>query len=238
MSARSVGSGSRSSSSGSRSASPRKLLSRALILDAAFAIVDADDVNELTMSRLGRGLGADPSAVYRHFRNKDELLLAMADVLMDEVIASFEAVDEPIENLRRTIWAMRTAYLRRPALARAVSARFTGSPSEARNVTIMIESMQRLGYDRDEAIARTRAIAEMSLGHIIMTADVLALTLPQQVFDLDLARHYYAAPIAPTEALTRAELLAAARADSDTVFHTMIETFLRGLATDAPKKRR
>ncbi len=61
-----------------------KALSREIILDAAFRAVDADAMNDLTMSRLGRELDADPSAVYRHFRNKDELLLAMADVMLEE----------------------------------------------------------------------------------------------------------------------------------------------------------
>ncbi len=217
-----------------RSGSPRKLLSRALILEAAFTIVDADDMHELTMSRLGRGLGADPSAVYRHFRNKDELHLAMADVMLDEVNATFEAAEEPIENLRRFAWTMRRTYLLRPGLARSVAARFTGGSAEAAGVHIMIDNVVALGFERQEAVARVRAIAELTLGHIIMTADVLALTLSQQAFDLEMARSYYAVHSRPAQPLARPEQLAATRADSDAVFDAMLETFLRGLAAEAP----
>ncbi len=103
-------------------AGQRNFLSREIILEAAFRLVDADETKELTMSRLGRELDADPSAVYRHFRNKDELVLAMGDVMMEDAMASFVEGDAPVENLRRMCWTLRRAYLRRPALARVVAA--------------------------------------------------------------------------------------------------------------------
>jgi AcrR family transcriptional regulator len=109
----------------------RTSLSRELILEAALGIVESDQVRELTMSKLGRALDADPSAVYRHFRNKDELLLAMADEMLDKVAHDFEPADEPIENLRRMAWALRAGYLRLPGLAQEVAARFTGGAAES-----------------------------------------------------------------------------------------------------------
>jgi AcrR family transcriptional regulator len=38
----------------------------------------------LTTRALGHRLGVDPTALYRHFRNKDELLTAMADSIVGE----------------------------------------------------------------------------------------------------------------------------------------------------------
>jgi AcrR family transcriptional regulator len=207
----------------------RTSLSRDLILEAALGIVDSDQVRELTMSRLGKALGADPSAVYRHFRNKDELLLAMADGMLREVAADFERSDEPIENLRRMAWAIRDGYLRRPGLAQVVAARFTGGAAEAKLVLEMLESVEALGFTRARAIPRVRALAEMTLGHVVMTADVLSLTSSQQAFDLQMATTYYSAPYNPATTLPTAEQLAATRADSDAVFTTMLETFLVGI---------
>jgi len=212
----------------------RNTLSRARILEAAFQIVDADNMHELTTSRLGRALGANPSAVYRHFRSMDELYLAMADVMLQEVADSVEVAEEPIENLRRVSWALRTSYLRRPGLARAVGARFTGGSAEATLVLAMIASVESLGFDRAQAIARTRALAEMVLGHILMTADMLSLTSRQQAFDLGMARSYYSAPFQPTVPLPPEEQLAATRADGDAVFDTMLETLLLGLTAEQP----
>lgn len=50
-----------------------------MILEAAERIVGSEGLQALTMRRIGTELGADPTAVYRHFRNKDELLLCLAE---------------------------------------------------------------------------------------------------------------------------------------------------------------
>jgi AcrR family transcriptional regulator len=59
----------------------RGRLDRERILDAAQAIADADGDAKLTMRRIGAELGVDPTAVYRHFRDKNELLVELADRL-------------------------------------------------------------------------------------------------------------------------------------------------------------
>jgi AcrR family transcriptional regulator len=59
--------------------SPRVPLDRDRIIAAAETIVAAEGLGRLTMRRIGAELGADPTAVYRHFRNKDELLVQLAD---------------------------------------------------------------------------------------------------------------------------------------------------------------
>ncbi|HEY6758004.1 MAG TPA: TetR family transcriptional regulator [Baekduia sp.] len=59
----------------------RPRLDRERILDAAEAIAQSEGVGKLTMRRIGAELGVDPTAVYRHFRNKQELLVQLADRL-------------------------------------------------------------------------------------------------------------------------------------------------------------
>src|ERR1044071_3468498 len=61
--------------------SARPRLDRPRILDAAQAIAEAEGVAAVTMRRIGAELGADPTAVYRHFPNKDALLRELADRL-------------------------------------------------------------------------------------------------------------------------------------------------------------
>jgi AcrR family transcriptional regulator len=50
-----------------------------VILEAAERIAAAEGVRALTMRRIGVELGADPTAVYRHFANKEALLTALAE---------------------------------------------------------------------------------------------------------------------------------------------------------------
>jgi AcrR family transcriptional regulator len=45
------------------------------------------------MPKLGHALGADPTAVYRHFASKDDLVLAIADKLIEETMAGLVASD-------------------------------------------------------------------------------------------------------------------------------------------------
>ena len=59
----------------------RGRLDRERILDAAQAIAEREGVAKLTMRRIGAELGADPTAVYRHFRGKKDLLIELADRL-------------------------------------------------------------------------------------------------------------------------------------------------------------
>src|ERR1700760_3880478 len=54
-------------------------LDRRVILEAAERIAGTEGLRALTMRRIGAQLGADPTAVYRHFRNKEELLTCLAE---------------------------------------------------------------------------------------------------------------------------------------------------------------
>jgi hypothetical protein len=82
-----------------------------------------------------------------------------------------------------------------------------------------------------------RALAEMTLGHIIMTAEVISLPRKAQAFELEMARSYYTYPRQPLSTAPVEEQRAAHRVDGDEVFSTMLETFLAGLAADAPKPK-
>ena len=46
-------------------------------------LLDTGGVAGFSMPKLGRALGADPTAVYRHFASKDDLVLAIADRLIE-----------------------------------------------------------------------------------------------------------------------------------------------------------
>ncbi|HEY6522320.1 MAG TPA: TetR/AcrR family transcriptional regulator [Solirubrobacteraceae bacterium] len=56
-------------------------LDRGRILEAAERIVGSEGLRALTMRRIGTELGADPTAIYRHFRNKEALLTCLAERL-------------------------------------------------------------------------------------------------------------------------------------------------------------
>ena len=89
--------------------------------------------------------------------------------------------------------------------------------------------------DDDAAIARVRALAEMTLGHIIMTCEMLMLPGQAQAFEYEMGRSYFTYPIEPLPEWDPAEARARHLADGEAVFGSMLETFLDGIKAGAPK---
>src|SRR5262245_47111027 len=49
-------------------------LSRDQVLRAALEIADADGIEAVTMGRIAAAVGAEPMSLYRHVKNKEDLL--------------------------------------------------------------------------------------------------------------------------------------------------------------------
>jgi AcrR family transcriptional regulator len=76
-------------------------LSRDRILERAVQIADADGVEALTMRRLGEELGFEAMSLYRHVKNKDDVLGGILDAVLAE-IESPAGVGEWDEAIRRS----------------------------------------------------------------------------------------------------------------------------------------
>lgn len=79
------------------------LLSRDLIRDSALAVIDAEGLPALSMRRLAQELGVQAASLYSHYRTKDEVLDAVANLLTEQVDTSGFAGGDWREGLRR--WA-------------------------------------------------------------------------------------------------------------------------------------
>jgi AcrR family transcriptional regulator len=67
---------------------------RQQIAEAALALVAAKGLGKLSMAAVARRVGLVPSGIYRHFRNKDEILLAVIDRMAARMIANVQAACE------------------------------------------------------------------------------------------------------------------------------------------------
>src|SRR4051794_31564525 len=68
-----------------RRSSPDAPLGTAAIVAAGIAVADAEGLAALSMRRVAAELGGAPMSLYRHVRDKDELLLQMMDAAIAEV---------------------------------------------------------------------------------------------------------------------------------------------------------
>jgi AcrR family transcriptional regulator len=94
----------------------RATLSREAILGAALHIADRDGLGGLTMRKIAGHLGASPMGVYRHFRNKAEIVGGLVDL----VVGRYDVTnhDEPswTEWVRETFLQMKHALCAHPGI--------------------------------------------------------------------------------------------------------------------------
>src|SRR5215470_13599585 len=63
----------------------RRPLDRAQVVRAALALLDEVGLDQLTMRRLAERLGVKAASLYRHVRNKEELLVLLGDEISGEI---------------------------------------------------------------------------------------------------------------------------------------------------------
>lgn len=157
------------------------VLDRDLIIDAALRLIEAPGGNALTVRRLGVELGADPTAVYRYFRDLDTLLIAIADRLLGDSVAGFEPGEDWVAGLRELGERVHHSMVRHPRLAQLRSTRFTGGPNELRADDIGIGLLLRAGFGPDDAVRHYRDFIDAVLALAAM--DAAELTPDQQRFE-------------------------------------------------------
>jgi len=80
---------------------------REQIAEAALALVADRGLGRLNMAAVARRVGLVPSGIYRHFKNKEDLLLALLDRIeariLENVRAAQEATVDPLQRIHRVI---------------------------------------------------------------------------------------------------------------------------------------
>lgn len=130
-----------------------------MILEAARAIAVRDGLEGLTFQAIGRELEAHPTSVYRHYRDKDELLL---DLIDDIRARSYGGTLVPSDNWRDDLRTMTRAvhdhYMRYPTFAQQMAARTTRRPTEFSNVEFGAQALLRAGLTPASAAICLRAL--------------------------------------------------------------------------------
>jgi AcrR family transcriptional regulator len=94
------------------------------ILHAALHVVASHGLHGLTMQRVAQQVGLAPSAIYRHFQNKDEVLVAILAFIQDRLLGNVRTVSEeiadPMERLHRLLQRQVRLLMENPAIPRVV----------------------------------------------------------------------------------------------------------------------
>lgn len=142
---------------------PASFLTPDLILDTAMAVIERDGPEALTFRRLGTELGADHTAVLRHFRSKDDLLLGLAARLVSDALHDFAPSESWRETLASLARRIRAACLQHPGVAVLVAARTSRREPEFQGADVVIGALLEAGFQGREAASYYRVLAEMAL---------------------------------------------------------------------------
>lgn len=99
-------------------------LRKANVVDEALRFLDSEGLDQLTMRRLGAALNVQGGALYRHFPNKEALLDAVADKIVEDIGAPLPDIPWP-GQIRILGNRLRTALLSCRDGARVVAGTFS-----------------------------------------------------------------------------------------------------------------
>ncbi|HET9655292.1 MAG TPA: helix-turn-helix domain-containing protein [Kineosporiaceae bacterium] len=153
-------------------------LSSDLIVDRALELTEREGPSALTMRRLGEELGVDPTAVYRHFRDKDDLVLACMDRIIDN---AYEALQPAIDGLdwrgvlravAEQSWQSCEAH---PAFYSLAFYRTTGGPGERKIVELLVSTIASAGLSPEQTALHYRVFVDSMLAMCGMKAGAQSL---------------------------------------------------------------
>ena len=154
------------------------VLSREKILDTAYEVLATYGLADLSMRRLAHG------ALYYHVKNKQQLLILLADYILARAPKSMSEEAEPNPE------AIRTSMIRRGdtlfsllypirECPEVVRLSLTLHPRELKPVVAMAHEFQALGLGHAEALRRARLLTHIALS-LVEEYQTLPLISPQE----------------------------------------------------------
>ena len=144
-------------------------LRRRDVVDEAARLLDDYGIADLTMRRLARELNVSPGALYWHFADKQELLGAVADRILEPATRRSNAPDWHL-RIGAACRALRDALLSHTDGAELVSASLAAgrSPAALEILAGLAEDAEGAGVDDEQGALAARTIVYYVLG---FTAD-------------------------------------------------------------------
>jgi AcrR family transcriptional regulator len=121
----------------------RAPLNRDRVLRAALELADEGGTAALTMQRIGRRLGVEAMSLYRHVRNKDDILDGIVDLVFAEIELPADRTNWRAV-LRAQSISTRAALRRHPWAISLMESRMTPGPANLRThedtITVLLDA--------------------------------------------------------------------------------------------------
>jgi AcrR family transcriptional regulator len=134
---------------------------------AGIEYADEHGIEALTVRELGKAMGASATAIYRYFPNKEDLLSAMRDELLGEVVRNVDLEGEPRILITDLAAAFRTECRKHPCLSQLmVLSRLEGPTADALPVLVGV-ALQGLGLKQADVALAYRQLESLILGSTV-----------------------------------------------------------------------
>ena len=132
-----------------RRSAGRQQLDREVIVSTAIDLAATGET--ITFRALGSALGSDPTAVYRHFRDKEELMQAIVDRLIASMLDQLDQDAPWRDQLREGALLSIDIFAAHPRVGIEASAIATGGPGELRAINWILTQLERSALGRRPA---------------------------------------------------------------------------------------
>ncbi len=140
----------------------REPLSRDRITAAALKFIDRFGLEELSTRRLGRSLGVEGMALYKHFDNRDQILDAVAEAIICELQLPEEGPwEERVKDFARRYRALARVHPRAYPL---LATRQLAAPRALKLVEALIEALVKTGFSLEDAALLFRTVGNFCNG--------------------------------------------------------------------------
>ena len=144
-------------------------LTRDVIVAQALAYAERGDLGTLSLRRLADELDVTPMALYRHVRDKDEILAAVADHLLAAagVPVMHRSWKRFMERIASSLRGVLTAH---PAINELITRQPLTTPTARARLEAATDALRRSGFDTQHAVSAYAAVHTYTIGFCALEA--------------------------------------------------------------------
>jgi TetR/AcrR family transcriptional regulator, tetracycline repressor protein len=143
----------------------RQTLSRDSILEAGLRLIDRDGLDAFSIRRLGDELGYSPMMIYRHVKDKDDLLEQVASLALGELpVGTGDDLDWR-ERLILVVRELHSGLLQHPGVTEVIMRRPPPLASLDRFREAMLQALHDGGLSPERAVDALTALVCYVLGY-------------------------------------------------------------------------
>jgi len=171
-------------------------LTREAVVARALEIGNAEGLEAVSLRRLAQELGVTPMALYRHVRDKQDLINAMTEAVLEGIDATIGFRPEMTwtERMRLAIDNYKEQIDARP-LFLPLSIAYTGAgpPSFWKVLEDLLAVLLDAGFRRRESIVLIRMISNLLAGYLLLLRQgATSGAAPLDAYQVDLVRRQFA----------------------------------------------